>query len=607
MATIRTAIQIQNGMTPALKSMNGALNIVLSSFESLQNVSSNAVDVASIKAARAELNKSEIAVNGLEQEIRETANAQQDLNNKMDRGSGVANGLLRGIGRIAGAAGVAFGIKGITNLSDTMTSTTARLDMMNDGLQTTDELQQMIYQSADNARAKYINTAAAVAKLGVLAGDSFNSSEEIVAFAEQMNKQFAIGGASVQEQTSAMYQLTQAMAAGRLQGDEFRSIMENAPMLAQAIADYMDLPIGKLKEMSSEGLITSDIIKNALFSVADETNAKFEEMPMTWAQVGNEVANTMLQVFDPVIQGIGEGAQWVGDNWENLQPIFFGAAAGATVYAAAMGIVAASIWLADAENKKFMLGMLTNPWTWIALGVGIAVGAIYKWVQSVGGAAIAWEIAKDKILYAWDLIGIGVMTGVYGIGDLMGFMKVWVLTELQDMVNDSIDIINGFVYLLNKIPGVAFDTLDHMTFATTAQVEFEAEQRGRADALKNLKYDASLNHSMRQMEIDIARENAAAQANNSGIDYAGLYNNTYDTAENTSKMADSMEISEEELKYIRDMAERETVNRFTTAEVKVEMTNNNNINSDMDIDGIIDQFAEKLEESITSIAEGVHE
>ena len=164
------------------------------------------------------MNKSEVAINDVEQEIREAADAQQNLNDKMNHGSSAANNLLRGVGRIAGAMGVAFGIKSITNLSDTMTSTTARLNLMNDGLQTTDELQGMIYQSADNARSKYVETAQAVSKLGILAGDAFGSTEEIVAFAEQMNKQFVIGGASVMEQTSAMHQLTQAMAAGRLQG-----------------------------------------------------------------------------------------------------------------------------------------------------------------------------------------------------------------------------------------------------------------------------------------------------------------------------------------------------------------------------------------------------
>lgn len=607
MATIRTAIQIQNGMTPVLKSMNSALNMTISSFESLQNVSNTAINTASITAARAELNKSEIAINEVEQEIRGAANAQQELNNKMNQGSGAANNLLRGIGKIAGAMGVAFGVGKLMDLSDSMVSTTARLNLINDGLQTTKELQDMIYQSANNSRGAYLGTAQAVSKLGILAGDAFSSTQEIVAFAEQMNKQFVVGGSSIQESTSAMYQLTQAMAAGRLQGDEFRSILENAPMLAQAIADYMDLPVGKLKEMSREGLITSDIIKNAMFSVADETNAKFEQMPMTFGQVGTAVANTLLQTFDPVIQGIGRGAQWIGENWEAIQPVFYGAAAGASVYAVAMGVVAASIWLADAENKKFMLGLLTNPWTWIALAIGVAVGAIYKWVQSVGGAAIAWEIAKDKILTAWDYISIGVMTGVYAVTDFMGDMKVGVLTNLQEMVNGSIGLINEFIKTINLIPGVNFDLVENVTFGTTAQLENEANKAARAAGLESMKYDARLNHNMRQMQIDIARENAAAQADNSGIDYTGLYNNTYDTAENTAKIADSMEISEEELKYIRDIAERESINRFTTAEVAVDFTSNNNINSDMDIDGVIDQFAEKLEESIISIAEGVHE
>lgn len=594
-------------MTPALKSMNSALNIVLNSFESLQTATHSTIDVASIQAARTELNKSEVAINDVEQEIREAADAQQNLNDKMNHGSSAANNLLRGVGRIAGAMGVAFGIKSITNLSDTMTSTTARLNLMNDGLQTTDELQGMIYQSADNARSKYVETAQAVSKLGILAGDAFGSTEEIVAFAEQMNKQFVIGGASVMEQTSAMHQLTQAMAAGRLQGDEFRSILENAPMLAQAIAKYMDLPIGKLKDMSREGLITSDIIKNALFSVADETNAKFEEMPMTWAQVGNAVANTMLQTFEPVIQGIGQGAQWVGDNWESIQPVFYGVAAGVTAYAIAMGISNAVTWLGVAANRALLVSMLSNPYTWVAVGIGIVIGAITKWVQSVGGISVAWMIAKDKILTGWDWILIGFATGTTAVVNYAEGMKVEFLSNMQELVNGGIDLINEFIKVANNIPGVAFDLIDNVTFGATAKVEYEANKNARSKELESMKYDAQLNSKMRQMEIEIVRESAAAQADNSGVDYSSMYSDIADTAENTATMADSMEIAEEELKYIKDMAERETINRFTTAKVDVEFTSNNNINSDMDIDGVVDYFGEKLEESIISIAEGVHE
>lgn len=607
MATIRTAIQIQNGMTPALKSMNNALNMVLSSFESVQNASSRAIDTASIQAARAELNKSEIALNGVEQEIRESAQAQQDLNNKMNASHGAANGLLNQVRNIATTMGVAFGVKSILNLSDSMVSTTARLNMINDGLQTTDELQNMIYQSANNSRGAYLGTAQAVSKLGILAGDAFNSTGEIVAFAEQMNKQFVIGGSSIQESTSAMYQLTQAMAAGRLQGDEFRSILENAPMLAQAIANYMDLPVGKLKEMSREGLITSDIIKNAMFSVADETNAKFEQMPMTFAQVGTVIANTLLQTFDPVIQGIGRGAQWIGDNWSNIEPVFYGVATAVGVYATAMGISNAVTWLGVAANRALITTMLANPYTWVALGIGVIVGALYKWVQSVGGISIAWMITKDKVMTALDQMGIGIYGAGVAMGDFFGGIRADALSDMQIMVNGGIDMINEFINAINKIPGVAFDTIDHVSFGTTAQIEYEAAKNARAKDLENMKYDAGMNHTMRQMGIDIAREAAAAQADSSGIDYASMYGDIADTAENTASMADSMEISEEDLKYIRDIAERETINRFTTAEVKVEFSSNNTISSDMDIDGVVDYFGEKLEETINSIAEGVHE
>jgi tape measure domain-containing protein len=524
----------------------------------------------------------------------------------MNQGSGAANSLLNGIGRVAGAMGVAFGIKSILNLSDTMTSTTARLNLMNDGLQTTAELQDMIYQSAQNSRTAYTDTAQVVAKLGMLAGDSFASNEETVAFAEQMNKQFKIGGASVQEQTSAMYQLTQAMAAGKLQGDEFRSIMENAPMLANSIADYMGIPKGELKEMASDGVITADIIKNAMFAAADETNAQFEKLPMTFAQVGTVIGNTLLQTFDPIIQGIGQGAQWIYDNWSYIEPVFYGVAAGVTAYAVAMGISNAVTWLGVEANKALLLTMLKNPWMWVAVGIGIAVGAVYKWVQSVGGISIAWMIAKDKVMTALDQMGIGIYAAGVAMGDFFGGIRADALSDLQIMVNGGIDMINEFINAINKIPGVAFDTIEHVTFGTTAQIEYEAAKNARAANLKNMKYDAGMNHTMRQMQIDIARENAAAQADN-GIDYSIIYGNVADIAANTGDMKDSMEISEEELKYIRDMAEREVINRFTTAEVKVEMTNHNNINSDMDIDGVIDMFGEKLEDSIISIAEGVHE
>jgi len=439
-----------------------------------------------------------------------------------------------------------------------------------------------------------------------------------------------------------MYQLTQAMAAGKLQGDEFRSIMENAPMLAQAIAAYTGKSMGELKEMSSEGLITADIIKNAMFAAADETNAKFAELPMTFAQVWTVIQNSLIQAFEPLIQTIGKGAQWIYDNWSTLQPIFLGLAAAVGVYALMTGIQTAATWLSVAANRALAVSLLTNPIGWIALAIGVLIGFIYKWVKSVGGIQIAWQIAMSAILTAWDWVKIGFFTGIYyvlglwdllklgifaaavGIANFMGDMKTNVLVILQNMVNGAIGIINDFINILNKIPGVSISAVAGVTFGTNAQIENEASKQSRNAALAsygsdiakgimdrdasiaNMKSDARSATAKRSAEITAAQAEAAAKASqDSGFD--SIYDNVADTAGNTAKMADSMETSEEDLKYLRDMAEQEAVNRFTTAEIKVDMPVSASIASNMDLDGVIDYLGEGIYEAMEVAAEGVHE
>lgn len=231
--------------------------------------------------------------------------AEQVLGGKMQ---GIASKAF-GVASMAGAA-VGVGMIGTaiadvaakaTGLSDRLALTKSRINLINDGSQTTNELMDKIYASAERARGSYLDMADSVGKLNMLAKDAFSSNDEAIVFVEQMNKQFKIGGASIQEQSAAMYQLTQAMAAGRLQGDEFRSIMENAPMLAQAIAQEMGVSVGKLREMSSEGLITADVIKSALFNSVEQTNAKFDELPMTFEEVGNQLANSAIVAFQPAM------------------------------------------------------------------------------------------------------------------------------------------------------------------------------------------------------------------------------------------------------------------------------------------------------------------
>ena len=206
-------------------------------------------------------------------------------------------------GAAAGVALVAQELAGkVSDTADQMAQLKSRINLINDGTQTTTEIMDKVYAAAQRSRGGYVEMADSVAKLNMLAKDAFSSNDEAIAFVEQLNKQFKISGASVQESTAAMYQLTQAMAAGKLQGDEFHSIMENAPMLAQAIAQQMGMTVGQLKEMSSQGLITADVIKEALFNSAEETNAKFAEIPMTFAEIGQQLSNQALQAFQPVLE-----------------------------------------------------------------------------------------------------------------------------------------------------------------------------------------------------------------------------------------------------------------------------------------------------------------
>ena len=245
------------------------------------------------------------------------SNSLNSVRNKAQKVFGVEiPGLMDAAKSGAAFAGAAMGIEAAgralkdmavsaVKTTDQLTQLRARIDLINDGSQSTAEIMDKVFSAANRSRGSFLDMADSVAKLNLLAKDAFTSNDEAIYFVEQLNKQFKIAGAGVQETTSAMYQLTQAMAAGKLQGDEFRSIMENAPMLAQSIAQEMGLSVGQLKEMSSQGLITADIIKNALFNSAEETNAKFAEIPMTFQDIGTKLQNDLIAAFQPVMEELG--------------------------------------------------------------------------------------------------------------------------------------------------------------------------------------------------------------------------------------------------------------------------------------------------------------
>lgn len=271
-----------------------------------QQALNRAVENMDVEAANQAYLRLSQTVGNTERYIRDNTDEQGRFNRAIGDGTEQANSLM---GMIKGAVTAYASVQTIgkvLDLSDQLTSTTARLSMMNDDLQTTQDLQNMIFLSAERSRGAYQQTADAVSKLGLMAGDAFSSSEEIIAFTEQLNKQFTIAGTEAAGIDAAMLQLTQAMGSGVLRGEEYNSILEQAPNIIQAIADYLEVPKGKLKDMAAEGQITAEIVKNAMFAAANETNAKFESMPKTFSQIWTSFQNTALMAFQPVLQRLNE-------------------------------------------------------------------------------------------------------------------------------------------------------------------------------------------------------------------------------------------------------------------------------------------------------------
>lgn len=420
-------------------------------------------------------------------------------------------------------------VKNIAAAADQQSTLNARLNMMTDNLEEAASLQERIYQASQRSRGSYNGTAEMVGKFGTLAPDAFNSNAEIVDFAEQINKHIALSGASGAAGDAAVLQLTQALGSGVLRGEELNSVLEQTPTIAQAIAQYMGVSVGKMRELAADGAITADVVKNALLSAADETNAKFAQMPMTFSQLWQSGINAVQQAAMPLLKVIASGATLIHDNWSTIAPVLAGVAAAAGVVAIALAAQAAATWIAKAANDGLITSLLANPLTWIAVAIGVVVAAIFRWIQAVGGISVAWLIAKNYILSAGSAIQIAIMTVVFNVQnwlDLMnlkfqtvgvsianavGDMKVNVLNLIQEMVNGAINLLNGFISSINKIPGVAIDLVDKVSFAASAAAENEAAKSARASELKGLQAQVEANAASREAQLSQMKAEAEAQ------------------------------------------------------------------------------------------------
>lgn len=714
MASIQTGIELRDNFTNVMYAIINSMNEATTAADDLQATMNQSVSSSPYDEIQADIQQTSNSIN-------EAAQSQNDFNQELQSGSSHADGLLNSVKNLVATYATLKSVESALNTSDELVQTTSRLNMMNDGLQSTQELVNMVYAAAQDARGSFSEMADVVARFGNNAGDAFGSSEEVVAFADLIQKQMTIAGASTQEASNAMLQLSQALGSGVLRGDELNSIFEQAPNLIQSIADYLDVPIGKIREMAADGELSADVVKAAIFASADEINAKFEEMPMTWGQTWQSMKNTALIAFQPVLQRLNDIANseafqtfvngaieamatlanivlnifdligtvggFIADNWSIISPIIYGVIGALVVYAAYLGIVkgielasaAASAVMAVGKGLYAAATMIATGATWAQTTAQLGLnGAMYAcpivWIIMLIIALIAIIFAVCSAIAKLTGVansGFGVITGginvviqffknlgltvaniALGIGNAIAALGSNIMTAFHnaicsvqawwyDLLSTCLSVIESICAALNKLPFVEFD----YSGITSAADEYAAKS---AEAAGNKEDYTSISDAFNDgfSTFDTFQDGWAADAFNAGAswgdgvadavsnfslsdvfgstdipnvsDYtsgfsdaianAGIGDNLGNIAGDTGAIKDSMDITQEELKYMRDIAEQDAINKFTTAEISVDMSGmQNSINSGDDIDGFMTKLTDSVSEAVDNMTEGVHE
>lgn len=720
MASIRTAVELQDNFSTVVYSVVNSVNMMISTMEEMNRSMNADVDTSSIEGIRDYMNQATIAANQLNNAIDNIdasapARSQEHYNETIRQGTSNANALVDTIKGAVTAYATIETVKGALNASDELSQTISRLNLMNDGVQSTQDLFNMIYVSANNSHAPLLTTADAIAKMGNNAGNAFNSTQELVSFMEQINKQFAIGGATAQEQSNALIQLSQAMASGALRGDELNSILDAAPEIARAIESNMGWAEGSIKSYAEQGQVTAQVVKNSMLNMADETNAKFEQMPLTFSQVMTDMQNTATKAFQPVLELINkiansEGFQnfvniaindmailagyvlevfdiisqvgsFIYDNWGMISPVIYAVVAALAMYAAYMGIVNAvnlvsngikiimclasyahaaatgaevsATAAATAAQYGFNTALLSCPITWIIAGIIAIIAVIVAVANHIADTTNLATSAFGVICGTLAIAGAFILNIIIGLinsiitggvnlynmianfasafsvifNDPVAAIKATILSlfnfivstvrkaaEILDAVFNSnlADAVSGFQDKIQAEIDATVEGAGGKTANTLNPSDYTLNRINYGDAFKaGAKWgdgvSSKVTNAFSSKAVKIPKEsdyaNALANGNNSAAQTAA---NTANTAKNTAKTADAVAVTAEDLKYLRDMAEQEVVNRYTTASITVNAPVTATINNDMDLDGVTEHLRTTMEEQMAAAAEGVH-
>lgn len=635
MALIKSQLVLTDGMTGPLKSINKAMNIVLNSFEAMQDASGRAIDTASIQEAREELARASAALDQLE----DHTNKSTDAFSRLAKAIGLVMIARKALDTIKTGIDYASDLAEVQNVVDvTFGSATEAINSWSKEC-------LAAYGMNEVSAKRYAGTIGAMLKSSGLAGDAIvDMSKDMVGLAGDMASFYNLDletafekiRSGISGETEPLKQLGINMSVANLE----------AYALSQGIkTSYNEMSQAEQVMLRYNYLMSTTADAQGDFARTQDSYANQTRLlSESWFEFTGVMAEQLLPVLTTIVSWLNNIVAFLTENADMVSAVLVGLATTVGILAVAWVVHAAAQWLAVAANQALIVSLLSNPILWIALIIGVLVAAMYRWIQSIGGVKNAWEICKLALIVGWNAVKLAFFTGVYWVIDLvdklklcwqkagvaianfMGDMKVSVLTILQNMINGAIDIINKFIGVLNKIPGVSIDAIEHVTFATTAAAENEAAKSARAadlaayeselasakagrdahiDSLKaelNSSVDA-LQAAYAQAKADAAVDSSAEQTalDSIGADTAGIN-------DSAGSAAASLKETTEDLKYMRDLAEQEAINRFTTAEVKIDMTGmTNRIDSDMDLDGVLNTLTEGFAEALEVAAEGVHE
>lgn len=635
MALIKSQLVLTDGMTGPLKSINKAMNIVLNSFEAMQDASGRAIDTASIQEAREELARASAALDQLE----DHTNKSTDAFSRLAKAIGLVMIARKALDTIKTGIDYASDLAEVQNVVDvTFGSATEAINSWSKEC-------LAAYGMNEVSAKRYAGTIGAMLKSSGLAGDAIvDMSKDMVGLAGDMASFYNLDletafekiRSGISGETEPLKQLGINMSVANLE----------AYALSQGITTaYNEMSQAEQVMLRYNYLMSTTADAQGDFARTQDSYANQTRLlSESWLEFTGVMAEQLLPVLTTIVSWLNNIVAFLTENADMVSAVLVGLATTVGILAVAWVVHAAAQWLAVAANQALIVSLLSNPILWIAIIIGVLVAAMYRWIQSIGGVKNAWEICKLALIVGWNAVKLAFFTGVYWVIDLvdklklcwqkagvaianfMGDMKVSVLTILQNMINGAIDIINKFIGVLNKIPGVSIDAIEHVTFATTAAAENEAAKSARAADLAAYESElasakagrdahidslkAELNSSVDALQAAYAQAKADAAADSSaeqtaldsiGADTAGIN-------DSAGSAAASLKEATEDLKYMRDLAEQEAINRFTTAEVKIDMTGmTNRIDSDMDLDGVLNTLTEGFAEALEVAAEGVHE